>query len=583
MGMKINKSSDKKKENSINKVSQLKKKENPNYQFKDNRNETTKQLKLQKLANNNSSTFKNIQFQKTSSNHNIIQQKNNHTGLPDKLKNGIENLSGYSMDDVKVHYNSNKPAQLKAHAYAQGTNIHLASGQEKHLAHEAWHVVQQKQGRVQTTTQLKENININDDQSLEKEADIMGAKALETSNYSTKSLTKSHNSGIINQRIVQGQWWKTPLRYAMELRQKYTSQSSFLPKKEHFTNQKPIRLGPIELNFLARNFGGQEVKTEFTFLKANYLRSKKGIPFFDYILNWAVPYYGLSKSDEAYIKSKFSIDFLGAEKSAHPVESENIFKQLDLKFYLFKLIKERKIQRVKESMFGKEMGTDLLETTNKIEYEFDTNFTFKDILEGNLNLFPVFAGEHKRTNSRLGSEFGYSYKASGNIKELMSKNPKELFFFNLKYQKFNSATKFELNQIPVIFDTLMQEGKELRHTNSINFGVNSSQEMDVLEVMQILHAHDVALAEKLLPKLILASRNNKFPDQKQDKELPMEMIREHKDGYHENTVELYKLLFKHGISLPQLITIISFLILSSQLYKKTTGNKETSTTETKSE
>ncbi|MCX6307208.1 MAG: DUF4157 domain-containing protein [Bacteroidetes bacterium] len=75
------------------------------------------------------------------------EKKNNKkTGLPDKLKSGIENLSGVSMDDVKVNYNSNKAAQLQAHAYAQGTVIHLAAGQEKHLPHEAWHVVQQKQG-----------------------------------------------------------------------------------------------------------------------------------------------------------------------------------------------------------------------------------------------------------------------------------------------------------------------------------------------------------------------------------------------------------------------------------------------------
>jgi len=52
------------------------------------------------------------------------------------------------MDDVKVHSNSDKPAQINAHAYAQGTDIHPASGQEKHFPHEAWHVVQQKQGRV---------------------------------------------------------------------------------------------------------------------------------------------------------------------------------------------------------------------------------------------------------------------------------------------------------------------------------------------------------------------------------------------------------------------------------------------------
>ncbi len=110
--------------------------------------------------------------------HSTIQKKANNTGLPNQLKSGIENLSGHSMDDVKVHYNSSKPAQLNAHAYAQGTDIHVASGQEKHLPHEAWHVVQQKQGRVKPTMQLKAKVNINDDKSLEKEADVMGAKAI---------------------------------------------------------------------------------------------------------------------------------------------------------------------------------------------------------------------------------------------------------------------------------------------------------------------------------------------------------------------------------------------------------------------
>lgn len=109
-----------------------------------------------------------------------IQRKANNTGLPGNLKSGIENLSGFAMDDVKVHYNSSKPAQLQAHAYAQGSDIHLASGQEKHLPHEAWHVVQQKQGRVQPTRQLKSKVNINDDAGLEREADIMGAKALDS-------------------------------------------------------------------------------------------------------------------------------------------------------------------------------------------------------------------------------------------------------------------------------------------------------------------------------------------------------------------------------------------------------------------
>ena len=100
----------------------------------------------------------------------------NRTGLPDNLKAGIESLSGLSLDDVKVHYGSNKPAQLQAQAYTQGTQIHVAPGKEEHLAHEAWHVVQQKQGRVRPTMQLKQ-ARINDDPGLETEADVMGEKA----------------------------------------------------------------------------------------------------------------------------------------------------------------------------------------------------------------------------------------------------------------------------------------------------------------------------------------------------------------------------------------------------------------------
>jgi hypothetical protein len=68
----------------------------------------------------------------------------NHTGLPDQLKAGVETLSGLGMDDVRVHYNSPRPAQLRALAYTQGADIHVGPGQENHLPHEAWHVVQQK-------------------------------------------------------------------------------------------------------------------------------------------------------------------------------------------------------------------------------------------------------------------------------------------------------------------------------------------------------------------------------------------------------------------------------------------------------
>lgn len=66
---------------------------------------------------------------------------------------------------------------MQAHAYAQGSDIHLASGQEKHLPHELGHVVQQAQGRVAPTTSVA-GMAVNDNPALEHEADVMGAKAL---------------------------------------------------------------------------------------------------------------------------------------------------------------------------------------------------------------------------------------------------------------------------------------------------------------------------------------------------------------------------------------------------------------------
>lgn len=102
----------------------------------------------------------------------------NLTGMPNQLKSGVEALSGMDMSDVRVHRNSDKPAQLNALAYAQGNQIHLGPGQEQHLPHEAWHVVQQRQGRVQATIQMAGlGVEVNDDVGLEREAELMGRTA----------------------------------------------------------------------------------------------------------------------------------------------------------------------------------------------------------------------------------------------------------------------------------------------------------------------------------------------------------------------------------------------------------------------
>lgn len=176
--------------------------------FQDNRSSSITQRKLQR------------QIQAATANEPMRKPfSGRQGGLPMNLKSSIEQLSGYSMDDVKVHYNSDKPAQLQAHAYAEGTDIHLASGQEKHLPHEAWHVVQQKQGRVRPTVQLG-GAQINDDIGLEREADLMGDKAMQMKSFQTATpptspgpLTQTSTSKLrhkqtstVIQRVLYGIW-----------------------------------------------------------------------------------------------------------------------------------------------------------------------------------------------------------------------------------------------------------------------------------------------------------------------------------------------------------------------------------------
>jgi|TARA_B110000261_G_C13086023_1_gene357852 hypothetical protein len=131
-----------------------------------------------------------------------IQKMENSTGLPDNLKSGVEKLSGESLNDVQVHRNSDQPAQMQAHAFAQGNQIHVAPGQEKHLPHEAWHVAQQKQGRVKPTTQMKGQIPVNDDKGLEHEADVMGAKALQKGTLDKPTQLKSFTDTDLTSAVL---------------------------------------------------------------------------------------------------------------------------------------------------------------------------------------------------------------------------------------------------------------------------------------------------------------------------------------------------------------------------------------------
>ncbi|WP_198145044.1 eCIS core domain-containing protein [Microscilla marina] len=125
-----------------------------------------------------------------------------------QLKHNVSQLMGVDVTDTQVHYNSDKPTQLKAEAFAQGNEVHLAPGKERHLGHELAHIGQQKQGRVKPTLQMKGGTSINDDPQLEQEADKIGDKALQMKPQQGETLplpqtrTPSGNNAPV-QRVVK--------------------------------------------------------------------------------------------------------------------------------------------------------------------------------------------------------------------------------------------------------------------------------------------------------------------------------------------------------------------------------------------
>jgi len=104
-------------------------------------------------------------------------------GIPDGVLQKMEAAFGADFSDVKVHVGQ-EATDVGALAFTQGNDIHFApglynpdtpSGQEL-LGHELAHVVQQREGRVQPTGEVN-GVPLNDDPSLEAEADRLGKKA----------------------------------------------------------------------------------------------------------------------------------------------------------------------------------------------------------------------------------------------------------------------------------------------------------------------------------------------------------------------------------------------------------------------
>lgn len=175
----------------------------------------------------------------------VLQQKSNvkgrenKTGIPEGLKAGLENLSGMDLSNVKTHYNSSKPAALNALAYAQGTDIHIGPGQERHLPHEAWHVVQQRQGRVRPSAGIQLKVSDEDNKltlkALKKACPSFGT-AIDTL---LDESTEEKDSGAL--KTLLGNWTWTD----SEMKKAYISE---IENKGHTLFRHGPHLGTGELD-----------------------------------------------------------------------------------------------------------------------------------------------------------------------------------------------------------------------------------------------------------------------------------------------------------------------------------------------
>ncbi|MCR0576021.1 DUF4157 domain-containing protein [[Clostridium] innocuum] len=89
------------------------------------------------------------------------------TGIPADVKSEAERKSGCDLSNVKVHYNSTKPADYQAVGIAQKNTIHLAPFHENKIKHEVVHIVQQKQNTFPVCQQRGSVVS---DSRLEREA-----------------------------------------------------------------------------------------------------------------------------------------------------------------------------------------------------------------------------------------------------------------------------------------------------------------------------------------------------------------------------------------------------------------------------
>lgn len=123
--------------------------------------------------------------------------------LPVELRAQLEAAGGVDLSDVAVYYDSPRPAEIGAAAFALDPEIHLGPGYADELGHEAAHIVQQRQGLVAAGFDAGGTL-VNADPSLEAAADRMAQTAASaTRENAPKQIAPARRS---HASVLQARW-----------------------------------------------------------------------------------------------------------------------------------------------------------------------------------------------------------------------------------------------------------------------------------------------------------------------------------------------------------------------------------------
>jgi DNA ligase 1 len=133
--------------------------------------------------------------------------------------------------------------QLSADGGADGGEMHTASEKQEHQPHEAWHIVQQKEGRFAPVVAGASPVPVNDDKKLEAEADIEGEHALKSATHAVQAFLEDKFDGMRAQ-VHCGDAGE-PGRVAIYSRNREDVTESFPELEEAFARVRPERDGAL--------------------------------------------------------------------------------------------------------------------------------------------------------------------------------------------------------------------------------------------------------------------------------------------------------------------------------------------------